>query len=1028
MSPPRSRASDPGDRHTSSANGNGKGNGLIRPPTAFGGSRDENSDRRSSNPGGTRSRSGDSPSRSGRGEDASPRSRTDTPPSGNGRGRGQQDEFDEDYSSVERPRSRASARPAESSRGGERGPRRSVRELARDVSRNMSRQLSAVMSRAHIPRPDRSARQDSGERRPNRQQSYEMPSLPPDLAATIKARAYRRSRIRGIARKWREGRVPPNPLVYIASLMFLAVLAVAVAGGGGFGAYYAVSYYQLHLGDIQTLANLKNQANSTIYDRYGTPIAVLKGDSDFSFYVPLSQISPKVQWATIDTENRSFYTDVGIDFIATLRAATVDARKGGAAQGASTLTQQLVKNIVLKDSTKALTRKLNEAILAYGITQQYTKAQILEMYLNTVYYNGLYKGIEAAARYYFHLSPQNINGQYLLANQQLDWAQAAMMAAVINNPTIYHPDQFSCSKAPCTMDQWDDPYEPGHECDPNYYVSDFGPDWYLNKGHEWLALCRSELVLQNLEQYQGQGITFTQNDYTQSVAELKNIFINQLVFPLSTYSQSNDSGSALDLAPHFVEYVANELANDYGVSALDTAGLTIYTTLDLKLNQEIQKELKYYIDQNHKNPWYPDYQAACGGLDCPLSTASNANDGAAVAIDQHTGDILAMVGSVNYSDHSKEVAGAVNVTTSPRSMGSAFKPLIYSAAFQMGWTPGTMLHDVPICFPQEGGHSEETPAKSCGKHYVPENYEQDFYNGNFPIRYMLGNSLNIAATEAMAFVGDGPDTGEMITDWLQRLGVNDIDRNRLGPTTALGTEEIPLLQLTGAYSVFADGGVRQPPRAILRVEDSSGNVVYQASPQPKGAQVMSPESAYMMTSILTDNKARAQDFGYTKNPIHFEASRGEPSGIELAAKTGTSSGPTGPRDILTVGYSPFVTLGVWIGNADAEDMASDIIGVAGAGYIFHDAMMWMYKNYHWPDVAQFPVPSDMVQGYFNCNTGLAPYQGDPATGVPCNPSPPPFTANCKPWCSLDLYKLDNGLPKVRPDLDWYIRGQAPLLS
>jgi membrane peptidoglycan carboxypeptidase len=854
------------------------------------------------------------------------------------------------------------------------------------------------------------------------------PNYPPQ-AGTTKPKgpqAFRRSRTRLIAQKWRQSRMPRNPLVYAATVVFLVTLAVSMAGGGGFGAYYAVSYYQLHTPDIQALANLKNQTNSVIYDRNGTTIAVLKGNSEFNFYVPLSQISPKVQWATLDIENRSFYQDIGIDFFATLRAATVDAQKGSASQGASTITQQLVKNIVLKDSTKALTRKLNEAILAYGITQQYTKAQILEMYLNTVYYNGLYKGIEAAARYYFHLSPGVVNGQYLMANQQMDWAQAAMMAAVINNPTIYHPDQYSCSKAPCQQSQWDDPFQPGHTCDTNYYIPDFAYSWYSVHGHEWLAYCRSRAVLDDVLQYQGTGIHMTQADHDQAVRELQDMLVNQKIYTIDTYSKSTDSGSALDLAPHFVDYVVQELANEWGVSALETAGLKIYTTLDLNLNNYIQQRLKYYIRSNYQNPWYGN--GACGGLDCPLSTTSNANDGAGVAIDQHNGDILAMVGSVDYSDDSAKVRGKVNVADSPRSMGSAFKPLIYSAAFQMGWTPGTMLHDVPICFPDDGGHSDQTPAKSCGPHYVPTNYDANFFNGTYPIRYMLGNSLNIAATETMAFAGYG-NYGQMTYDWLQRLGVTAIKSpNDLTVTTALGTAEIPLLQLTGAYSVFADGGVRQPPRAILRVEDASGNVVYQAPQQPKGAQVMSPQAAYMMTSILTDNKARAQDFGYTQNPIHFEAARGEPAGIALAAKTGTSSGPTGPKDILTVGYSPFVTFGAWIGNANGADMASDIIGVAGAGYIYHDVMMWMYQHYHWPDVAQFPIPQDMARGYFNCDTGLAPYQGSPAGGISCTPNPPSYAIACKPWCSKILYKLDNGFPKTQPDLDWYIQGQEPQVS
>ncbi|HEV2459164.1 MAG TPA: transglycosylase domain-containing protein, partial [Ktedonobacterales bacterium] len=665
-------------------------------------------------------------------------------------------------SSSGRQRARSNGRPltGDTPPGGRTGSgqRRSMADMARDLSRTMSRQLGAMVARTRGPAYESppAPRMAPPRRSP-------MPtSLPPDVTAKLHAQAYRRSRIRLVARKWRLGRVRPNPVAYFAVVLITAVLAVAIAFGGGAGLAYAINYYNSHLADIQAIANLKNADNSSILDRNGSVIATLKGTSDFNFYAPLSQVSDKLQWATIDTEDHTFWNNVGIDFQATLRAAFVDVQAGGANQGASSITQQLVKNIVLKDSNKTYIRKLDEAILAYGLTQQYTKAQILEMYLNEVYYSGLYKGVEAAARYFFNLKPypqvpNNPKSPEILANQQLTWGQAALLAALPNNPTIFLPTDYSCTSAPCPQNKWDWPFaDPVQPC--GAYVDTFWTsEWYLTHGHEWLVYCRvTTAVLPSLVTYGGTGITFTKADSDQAAAEVQTMLEQQQVHPFQqVITNSGDSGQATNLAPHFVEFVANEMSDKFGVGSLETAGLRIYTTLDLNLNRYVQQQIHYYIDEPYKNPWYPS--GGCGysggiALDCPLSQASNANDGAAVAIDQHTGDIRAMVGSADYNNNDPRVAGKLNVTTHARSMGSATKPLVYVTALQMGWTPGIMLQDIPICFPQDG-QTPNDPAKACGKHYTPLNYEATKFAGTMPLRYMLGNSLNIPATEAMAFVG-----------------------------------------------------------------------------------------------------------------------------------------------------------------------------------------------------------------------------------------------------------------------------------
>jgi membrane peptidoglycan carboxypeptidase len=228
--------------------------------------------------------------------------------------------------------------------------------------------------------------------------------------------------------------------------------------------------------------------------------------------------------------------------------------------------------------------------------------------------------------------------------------------------------------------------------------------------------------------------------------------------------------------------------------------------------------------------------------------------------------------------------------------------------------------------------------------------------------------------------------------------------------------------------------MRHPSRTILRIEDHEGNVLYQAPAMPKGQQVMSPESAYMLTSILTDNAARLPDFGWY-NPLFFgnqyQYNKGttmDYPNLQIASKTGTSQGENGPNDIVTMGYSPYLALGVWFGNTDPNDsLTPGIIGIAGAGYVFHDLMQWAITNYKWPTNAQFPIPPDMAKGQFNCTTGLAPYKGDKLTACQLKPQFPNST-NLFAGLNIGANGQQYGGGASAPNTDWYIKDQAPLQS
>lgn len=864
-------------------------------------------------------------------------------------------------------------------------------------------------------------------------------------------RSYRRSRLRLRARKWRMGRRNPHAILYMVGFATLAALLVSIAGAGGGGAYYAMSYYSQHADDIASVASSAEVGSTTIYDRNGAVLYTVPKSTGVNIYLDYQNhdFSQKVMDATVATEDHTFWdsTNIGIDWTSIFRALLANASSGSAAQGGSTITQQLVKNLVLHDTSKALQRKINEAILSVGITTSgtYPKWKILEMYLNTIDYSDGNLGIEAAAENYFGLQPikdaTTCGGVKLdkpttcWANQQLDWAQLSLLVGVPNAPTAFKPSQFSCqppdgqdAATACPISKWDNPCigDPNDLTNPNCYPEGIGPDnfRYSQNGHEWLAYRRASVVLGSLLRYGN----IDDATFHKSLDEVKSILLHHKVGSHLGGSAATTFGVTKQ-APHFVDYVLTDvLPNQFGITDPEADGIRVYTTLDLSLDTYAITRAQYYIQKPHTLEW-PNYAGGCGSCtQPPLGQSANIYNTAEVAMDPRNGDILAMVGSVDYTNRDPRVNGFYNVATSQnRSMGSSTKPLVYSMAMQMGWNPGTMVQDVATCFPG-GGQTDPTTNKpavdaqapGCPGDYVPHNFDPESFSGNIPLRYALANSLNIPATQAMEFVGASPSTSDAFLAHVRRMGVTSITKDAMGPTTALGTQNISLLQLTNAYGVFADQGKHVTPRAVLEIMDSNGTVRYKAG-APVASQVISPQTAYEMTSILSDSTARIPDFNYS-NPLEFDEQGGNAPDNQLgfpaiAAKTGTSQGIKGPRDIVTMGYSPYMALGVWAGNSDSSDLHA-VIGIAGAGYIFHDIMEYAIKNYHWAKGTEFPIPPQMARGDFNCTTGLAPYAG--VTTVPdCQFQPAPYGMGTQ---SMDPYAGFN-YANHHPDEDWYIQGQ-----
>ncbi|MEI6649832.1 MAG: PBP1A family penicillin-binding protein [Candidatus Moraniibacteriota bacterium] len=352
--------------------------------------------------------------------------------------------------------------------------------------------------------------------------------------------------------------------------------------------------------------------------------------------------------------------------------------------------------------------------------------------------------------------------------------------------------------------------------------------------------------------------------------------------------------SSLIQAPHFVFYIIDQLKSEYGQDALEQGGWKIYTTLDWNLEQEAERAV---ADGAAKNVKYD---------------ASNA---ALTAIDPKNGEILAMVGSKDFFDSS--IDGEVNVATSLRQPGSSFKPIAYATAFAKGFQPETLLTDKPIDFGPDG----------TGKDYIPQNYDGQF-RGTLSMREALAQSLNIPAVQTLYLAGIGPTI-----DMAHRLGITSLNEpSRYGLALVLGGGEVNLLDMTSAFGVFAREGVRSQTHGILRIENQAGKRI-DTQDTSKTTVVLDPEVARKINSVLSDNVARSAVFG-SRSPLILPDR-------PVAAKTGTTQDF---HDAWTVGFTPSIAVGVWVGNNDNAPMKGGSDGVYAAAPLWHDFMVAATRN------------------------------------------------------------------------------------
>ncbi len=626
--------------------------------------------------------------------------------------------------------------------------------------------------------------------------------------------------------------------ITLALLFFITFGAVV---GGLVGGYFV---YARDLPSVNNLGSSGSNFETTrIYDRNGILLAEIF-DQGRRTYEPLSKISKYLTEATVATEDPSFYSNPGVDVTAIVRAVFINF-SGRGTSGASTITQQLARDVLLTDQRYDVTfaRKIKEAILAVQLTQAYSKDQILEMYLNQIYYGNLAYGIEAASASYFGIHAS-----------ELTLPEAALLAGLPQSPSDYDPTQ-------------------------NFD----------------LAKRRQVIVLHSMQKA---GYV---NAQQEQAAEATPIVLHPAKVDVK--------------APHFVQYVKEYLDAQYGPDVVSRGGLVVTTTLDLRVQAEAERAAVSRV-------------SALKEL-----SATNA---AMVVMKPDTGEILAMVGSVDYNNTA--IDGQVNVATRERQPGSSLKPIVYAAAFQQGWNPTTSILDVDTQF----GYRSAKP-------YEPHNYDS-LNHGWVTVRTALANSFNIPAVKALQFAGI-----QNVLDLAHSMGIkNGLYRSPdwYGLSLALGGGEVTLLEETNAYATFANGGREVDATPILKMTDSRGNVLQAVDPNVQGKQVLDPGIAYQIASILSDNQARSREFGLT-SPLHLS--------FPAAAKTGTTDDN---RDSWTMGYTPNLVAGVWVGNNDNSQMKS-VTGALGAAYIWHDFMESFYANPSFKQIISYNLPNQTLASDFS---------------------------------------------------------------
>ncbi|MGB1250176.1 MAG: transglycosylase domain-containing protein, partial [Candidatus Promineifilaceae bacterium] len=622
-----------------------------------------------------------------------------------------------------------------------------------------------------------------------------------------------------------------GPAFIVTLLIILGVAGIGAVAASTILSSNLTEELQVGIDRLAAARDAKPDFQTTqITDRNGELLWEIFGEGKRT-YIPLTRIPQAVQQATITVEDDTFYVNKGFDEPSLIAAIIANYRNpGGRPIGGSTITQQLVRHIAFDYEERVAVsyrRKLKELFLSWRMTQDFEKDEILEMYLNEIYYGNLAYGIEAAAKTYFDKSAEN-----------LTLGEATLLTGI--------------PQAPIALD----PYS----------------NLEGAKARQWFIL------------------TLMVEDGVITVDQANTAYLE----PITLKEQSISLN-----APHFAVYVRQQLEEKYGVDVVAGAGLRVTTSLDLRYQALAEQKAQEHVS----------------GL-----TANNLNNAALIAMQPHTGEVLAMLGSVDY--HNDAISGRVNVTLSQQQPGSTFKPLTFAAAMSpeadgtpARWQASDILWDVPVQY-----------TEPTGAIYAPVNYDERFH-GPIRLRSALANSYNIPSILLAQDLGV-----ERLINFARRMGLDSLstDLSLYGLSLTLGGGEVTPLEMATAYSVFANGGNAVPPVTILRVEDAQGNLLFEHLPPPI-VPILDERVAFVISDFLDDDVARQPAMGPT-NPLDLP--------FPAAAKTGTTNDF---RDNWTIGYTPNLVVAVWTGNTDNSPMVN-VSGLTGAAPLWSDFMQGVFAD------------------------------------------------------------------------------------
>lgn len=631
-------------------------------------------------------------------------------------------------------------------------------------------------------------------------------------------------------------------------------------------------------------------------------------------YIPFKNISTDLVNATVSIEDDQFWTHNGFDLTGIASGILYEIFGIGTPRGGSTITQQYVKNAFLSPE-RSYIRKIKELILALRVERAYDKQTILELYLNRIPYGNNAYGIKKAAEIYLNKSPKD-----------LTLAEAGILAALPQGPTKYNP--YGSNKYSHLLKEFS-PEELfvrkiKSEADlktEEYVRGLIGANITLTDNTKIYIPGRSDLVLARMEAL---GY-ITKDKKEKAVEETKTIKFAEFKEEIKH--------------PHFVFYIKQMLEDKYGKDVVEQGGLKVYTTLNSELQEYAEKTAEEKCAYNEK--------------------AFGANNCAIFVINAKTGDVLAMVGSRDY--YNDDIDGKVNVVLRPRQPGSSFKPIVYAQAFYNGYGPGSVIYDVPIKFGSD----------------IPQNYDGK-YLGQMSIRRALGQSRNLPAIQAYFLAG----SQDKIIELAEKMGIHSLDKTHsYGYPLALGAGEVSLYEMVSAYSVFANTGKKVEISPIVKIENTKGDIIEQRTPEittttttsSSQEEVLDPQVAFLINSILSDNSVKVGP-----NLII--------DGHTLATKTGTSTkenkkeagGAVAPADGWTIGYTPSITMGVWVGNTDGSPMALHGSGYDEASGIFKAVMAKAISGL--PE-EPFPEPEGIKHIAISTASGLLPGPNTPASFI-----------------------------------------------